>query len=245
MTDHDELRLALGSYLTGALGPAARAELDDHLRGCDPCRAELVELAALPGLLGRLGPAQLGVDPFGSSPFGSGQLGSIPVGVVPVRPSDGLLSGLLAEARQIEDRSRRRLRRLRVATAAVAVAAVAAVAFAAAPSLARTATPGTSYLLRAEAPSTSLAGRVTLLAKPWGTEVALSLQGLPARESCKAVVTGVHGQRTTIGYWSATPDHIARVDVASDLSPAQLASLTVQTVSGAPLLGVSLTRPGS
>ena len=245
MTDHDDLRLALGSYLTGALGPTARAKVDDHLQRCDPCRAELVELAALPGLLGRLGPGQLGVEPFGSSLFGPGQFVSVPVGVVPVRPPEGLLSGLLAQARRIEDRSRRRLRRLRAATAAVTVAAVAAVAFAAAPTLARTSAPGISYVLRAEAPSTSLAGRVTLLRKPWGTEVALSLQGLPARESCKAVVTGVHGQRATIGYWSATPDHVVRVDVASDLSPAQLASLTVQTVAGAPLLGVTLTQPGS
>lgn len=243
MTNHDDLRLSLGSYLTGALGPTARAEIDVHLQRCEPCRAELVELAALPGLLGRLGPGQLNAqlaDPSmpGTSPSASDRVGAAAGG-----PPDGLLSGLLAQAREIQDRSRRRLRRLQAATAVGAVAAIVAAAFAVAPTL--TPAPGVSYQLRAEATSAYLAGRVTLLPKPWGTELALTLQGLPAREDCTAVVTGVHGQRATIGNWSATPDHVARVDVASALSPSQLASLTVQTLAGTPLLGVTLPRAGS
>lgn len=244
MTDHEELRLSLGSYLTGALGPMARAEMDEHLQHCDACRAELVELAALPGLLGRLGPGQLGGEQFDSSPVGTGPLAHNPVSVGSVVPPEGLLSGLLAQARRIEDGSRRRLRRLRAATAAITVAAVLAAAFAVAPAL--TPTPGTSYQLRAEATaSPRVAGRVTLLRKPWGTELALALHGLPPGADCQAVVTGVHGQRWTIGDWSATPDHAAEVDVASDMSPAQLASLTIETVSGAPLLGITFTQAGS
>ncbi len=244
MTNHDDLRLSLGSYLTGALGPTARAEIDVHLQHCEPCRAELVELAALPGLLGRLGPGQFDAqrtDPSmrGTSPSASDRVGAAAAG----GPPDGLLSGLLAQAREIQDRSRRRFRRLQAATAAVAVAAIVAAAFAVAPAL--TPAPGVTYQLRAEATSAHLAGRVTLLPKPWGTELTLTLQGLPAHEDCTAVVTGVDGQRATIGNWSATPDHVALVDVASDLSPSQLASLTVQTLTGTPLLGVTLPRAGS
>ena len=115
-----------------------------------------------------------------------------------------------------------------------------ATAFAVAPTLAPV--PGTSYQLRAEASSTRLPGKVTLIPKPWGTELVLSMQGLPAREDCEVVVTGIHGQRATIGNWAATPDHVARVDVASDMSPSQLVSLTVQTVAGTPLLGATVTR---
>lgn len=243
MTNHDDMRLSLGSYLTGALGPTARAEIDVHLQRCETCRAELVELAALPGLLGRLGPGQLDAQLADPSMPGTSPSTSDPVGAGAGRPPDGLLSGLLAQVREIQDRSRRRLRRLQAATAAVAVAAIVAAAFAVAPTL--TPAPGVSYQLRAEATSAHLAGRVTLLPKPWGTEMALTLRGLPAGEDCTAVVTGVHGQRATIGNWSATPDHVARVDVASDLSPSQLASLTVQTVVGTPLLGVTLPRAGS
>jgi len=232
MTDHDELRLSLGSYLTGSLGPAARAELEGHLKLCEACRAELVELAALPGLLGRLGREELAARAFGAEPTGP----------VPADPPDRLLSALLARAGQIEDASRRRLRRLRAATVATAAAAIVAAAFAVAPILASHPKAGTAYQLRAEAPSPGLAGRVTLLPKPWGTELELSLRGLPAGEDCEAVVTGRDGERATIGSWGATPDHAALVDVASDLRPSQLDSLVVQTVSGAALLDVTLDR---
>jgi hypothetical protein len=43
----------------------------------------------------------------------------------------------------------------------------------------------------------------------------------------------------------ATPDHAARVDVATDLPPSQLDPLTAQTVSGAALLGVASTGSGA
>ncbi len=244
MTNHDDLRLSLGSYLTGGLGPTARAEIDDHLRHCDACRAELVELAALPGLLARLG-GQLGAQQLDHSLFAANSPAFIPAGTLSADPPDGLLNGLLAQARRIEDRSRRRVRRVWAAAATFAAAAAVATAFAVAPTLAPAPTPGTSYRLRAEAASAGLAGRVTLIPKPWGTELALSLQGLPGREDCEVVVTGMHGQRATIGNWSATPDHVARVDVASDMSASQLASLTVRTVAGTALLGATLTRLGS
>jgi hypothetical protein len=240
MTYHDELRLSLGSYLTGSLGPATRLEVGDHLKHCETCRAELVELAALPGLLGRLGTRQLGSQ-LGPSAFGAASSASSLTGTMPDSPSEGLLGELLARARRIEDRSRQRLRRLRAAAIVAAAAAIVVAALALAPAV--TSPPGTSYRLHAEIPSSSLAGNVTLVPKPWGTELALSLQGLPPRVACEAVVTGTHGQRAAIGNWSATQDHAARVEIASDMSPSQLASLAIETVAGSPLLGVAL--PGS
>jgi len=243
MTNHDDLQLSLGSYLTGALGPIARAEIDNHLQHCDTCRAELVELAALPGLLGRLAPGQLGADLPNSSLLGQHPIDPDPRDTVSVTPPDGMLDGLLARARNIEKASRRRLRRLRAAAAALGVAAVVMSSVAVAPAL--TSAPGTSYQLRAEVPSTHLAGQVTLIPKPWGTELALSLRGLPIRKDCMAVVAGTTGKRSIIGNWSVTSNHIARVDVASDMSSAQLASLTVETIAGAPLLEVTLPQPRS
>jgi anti-sigma factor RsiW len=47
-------RISIASYLLGALPPAERREVDVHLRTCQECRAELVGLAGLPGLLARL-----------------------------------------------------------------------------------------------------------------------------------------------------------------------------------------------
>ena len=228
MTEHDELRLSLGSYLAGALGPIERAETDEHLRHCYACRAEVVELAALPGLLRRLGPESFGVGPRDSEPSVAGLL-DVGSSLAPE-----LLSGVLERARRIGVQSRRRRRRWLIATSVVTLAAAA---FLIVPGVSPA--PGTTYPLHAQGAS-ALSGEVTLIPKPWGTEVSLSLRGLPARASCQAVVTGIDGRRTTIGDWSATSDHVVRVDVATALPPAQLASLSIETVSGRPLLALTL-----
>jgi len=49
----------LGAYVLGALDPADRRRVEEHLERCPACAAELVELAALPGLLSRVDPADL------------------------------------------------------------------------------------------------------------------------------------------------------------------------------------------
>ena len=43
----------LGAYLAGTLSPGARRAVDDHLAGCDPCRARLAEVEDLGGALRR------------------------------------------------------------------------------------------------------------------------------------------------------------------------------------------------
>jgi anti-sigma factor RsiW len=50
----DQFRLELGVYVLGAIGAADRSAVESHLAGCADCRNELAELAALPGLLGRV-----------------------------------------------------------------------------------------------------------------------------------------------------------------------------------------------
>ncbi len=68
-----EMRRALGVYVVGAIGPADRGAVDEHLAGCADCRDELAGLAGLPALLGRV-PADeaagllLGRDPDPAKP---------------------------------------------------------------------------------------------------------------------------------------------------------------------------------
>jgi anti-sigma factor RsiW len=45
----------LGAYVLGALEPEERRRVEEHLRHCPVCAAELAEFAALPGLLDRIG----------------------------------------------------------------------------------------------------------------------------------------------------------------------------------------------
>jgi anti-sigma factor RsiW len=48
-----DIRVQLGIYVFGAITPADRALVVQHLATCPNCRDELVGLAALPGLLHR------------------------------------------------------------------------------------------------------------------------------------------------------------------------------------------------
>jgi anti-sigma factor RsiW len=45
------------AYVLGALSPAERREFEEHLASCPACQAAVSELAALPGLLAQVSPA--------------------------------------------------------------------------------------------------------------------------------------------------------------------------------------------
>src|SRR4051794_1169037 len=51
--EHDD-----GAYVLGALSPAERAAYERHLATCSFCREAVADIAVLPGLLGRLDPAE-------------------------------------------------------------------------------------------------------------------------------------------------------------------------------------------
>ena len=63
--EHDD-----GAYVLGALSPAERAAYERHLATCSFCREAVADIAVLPGLLGRLDPADFAklLDPTLSSP---------------------------------------------------------------------------------------------------------------------------------------------------------------------------------
>jgi anti-sigma factor RsiW len=54
-----EAATGLGAYVLGALEPDERASLEQHLRACPTCAAELAEFQALPALLDRVRPDDL------------------------------------------------------------------------------------------------------------------------------------------------------------------------------------------
>jgi anti-sigma factor RsiW len=63
-----EASAALGAYVLGALEPDERREVDDHLRACPTCAAEVAEFAGLPALLARARPEDLEPVPVSPSP---------------------------------------------------------------------------------------------------------------------------------------------------------------------------------
>src|SRR5262245_49866304 len=63
--EHDD-----GAYVLGALSPAERAAYERHLSTCSFCREAVADIAVLPGLLGRLDPADFAklLDPTLTQP---------------------------------------------------------------------------------------------------------------------------------------------------------------------------------
>jgi hypothetical protein len=100
--EHDD-----GAYVLGALSPAERAAYERHLATCSFCREAVAEIAVLPGLLGRLDPADFAklLDPTLSSP-------------PPPRRAPHLVAPAHTTAR------RRKTRRVRVLSTALAAAVV-------------------------------------------------------------------------------------------------------------------------
>jgi anti-sigma-K factor RskA len=207
-----EARLALGAYVLGALDPHERSAVELHVDGCSACRNELAELAALPGLLGRLTEAEVEAGPPSLDPR--------------------LLDRLLAEVR-----AQRRRARWRVAAVAAAAAAVAAGGTAA--GLAATHTGGASGR-SITVHSASVSAAFHLTPKKWGTAIRLDLTGVPAGTHCWLVAASRNGQRDVAGAWEATYRGSADVDLATAIPMAQLTDLQVvadggQVIANAPL----------
>ena len=65
-----EMRQLLGVYVVGAIDPAERTMVDEHLGHCADCRDELAGLAGLPAMLSRVPAAdveRLSLAPSGAA----------------------------------------------------------------------------------------------------------------------------------------------------------------------------------
>src|SRR5215472_2824183 len=104
-----EIKQALGVYVLGAIDPAERAQVDEHLATCADCREELASLAGLPALLRK-------VPIVEAERLAAAEQDPELTGV----PSPEMLTSLVARTTNV-----RRIRRWRGLAAAAAVALVA------------------------------------------------------------------------------------------------------------------------
>jgi hypothetical protein len=213
------VRLDLGAYLIGSLAPAERAVVDRHLTTCARCRAELAELAPLPGLLARLDPDEARHQTL--------------------TPSPDLLPRALEAVRRQQALDRRRLLRWRIGALAAAAAAVVGVALAAVPALAPTSNPAAPQAV----PFTVVAGATatgtgSMQARGWGTALQLDLAGLPPAPGYQAFATSRDGRTEVAATWGPTAGGRAVVSGATAIQRADLASIEVRTVDGRELLNL-------
>ncbi|HEV2374284.1 MAG TPA: zf-HC2 domain-containing protein [Streptosporangiaceae bacterium] len=185
-------REALGVYVLGAIDPAERASVDEHLATCASCREELASLAGMPALLRRIPNSEAerllaaGQDDYGDVP-----------------PPE-LLHGLLARASAVK-----RARRWQRLAAAAAVAILALGGGAALVNAAKSGPGGPSphiawaHIASSYNPATR--AKLTVKAEPesWGTLMDVQALGVAPGATCRLAVLDSAGHWWPAGSWRA------------------------------------------
>ncbi|HEY1621141.1 MAG TPA: zf-HC2 domain-containing protein [Streptosporangiaceae bacterium] len=185
-----EVRQLLGVYVVGAIDPAERAVVDDHLASCRDCREELSGLAGLPALLRRVPLAD--AERLAEGGYGVPDM---------AEPPAELLNSLLRRVT-----ARRRNRRWRAALTLAAAVAIAA--------------GGTAAVMEAQQPPAQIAtsdvahgsnalvtAMVSYTPTSWGTAMRVAVSGVPAGTACKFWVIDASGHRHPAGAWTTGPGY--------------------------------------
>lgn len=210
--------LSLGAYVLGAVSAAEREFLDRHLEECVTCRAELVGLAPLPGLLSRVSADDLDGEPAPDAP-----------------------------PPQLPPRPRRRMPAIRhrwvlaIASACVLVLAVAAGGLFL-PGSRHPETTAATVVLSGTDADTGVRGTARATAQPWGSGVSLRLLYVQPRAHCRLVVNARDGSKAVAGSWVAN-SHLDDTDIpgASSVPLDDIASMDVYTTSGKRLVHLTPT----
>jgi hypothetical protein len=176
-----EIRQLLGVYVVGAIDPAERVLVDEHLGECPQCRDELAGLAGLPAMLSRVPAAD--VERMSFEPSGLPEM---------AEPSAELLNSLL---RRVAAK-----RRTRVWRGAVAVAASAAIAAGAATGAFELAQHRTANdVASGTNPQTHVTAVVDYAPTPWsGTEMRVQVSGIQPGTVCRFLING----HTYVASWT-------------------------------------------
>jgi hypothetical protein len=234
-----EWRGDIGAYIVGALDGPAHARVSRHLVACPGCRADYDELVPVRAWLGRLALAGARPEPGRAWQPEWPPHASLPEGPLPEAGRDGARvscsrreSGTRSPARPA-----RRPRPIRLSTQrcllAAGIALVAAAAF-----LAVLVISGPSARsFRAVDSATGVSGRAQLHGTPTGTQIDLTISGLPGGERCILVAVARSGADIA-GTWGATYDGSARIAGTSAFPANQLTALRIESDAGLLLLSI-------
>jgi anti-sigma-K factor RskA len=178
-----DIRQLLGVYVVGAIDPAERAQVDEHLAECQPCRDELAGLAGLPAMLSRVPAAD--VERLG--------LLSLPEAM---QPPEELLDSLLKKV------SAKRKSRMWRSVAAVAAAAVIAAGGATAAVSQFTSGGAAAEQVWARAGHGPISAMVDYAPVRWGTAMRVQVSGLKPGTVCQFWVVGKDGTSEYAGAWT-------------------------------------------
>ncbi len=225
-----ETRQLLGVYVVGAIEPAERTIVEEHLGDCAACRDELAGLAGLPAMLGRIPEADVERMAAGITDL-------------PERadPSPELLNALL---RQVSAKRRTRLWR-----GAVAVAAAAAVAAGGATAVSQLTQPGPTHgqsVASGMNPGTQVAAVVDYTQTPWhSTDMRVQVSGVAPGTECEFWVVSAHGGRMEAGNWTVASDYGSErtwYSASAPVTASSVHSFEITTASGKVLLKIPATH---
>lgn len=240
------------AYVLGALASVERRAFEDHLAGCELCRAAVAELAPLPGLLARV------PRPAHGEAATHGEVGTH--GEVPPADAAGHDDGATDDEAGADDGPRADLvdlvvrrdrnRRLRRRLGAVGVAAALVVGTAVAVPLATRGPEPAETVTLSRQVDTPLAASVALTPVAWGTRLSMVCTyaaapgptagpyGPPdtAAREYALVVTDVDGTASQVATWTAGPGAVVRLDAATAVPLERIAAVEIRSASGTALL---------
>jgi len=188
---------SLGVYVLGAAEPDERKKVETHLPHCEACRAELLRLAPIPGLLAMVPPE---AAPRQEHDQARGR-----------RRRSGRLVGSLAGL---------------AAAGAAAAILITGVWGGSSPSRpgGGTAAP---VMLSGTSRSSHVHATARLLATSWGTSIRLTIRGVPLNVRCRLVVTSRAGGTETSGIWDAWREGPITVPASAAWRPSDISSLAI------------------
>ena len=190
--------VALGAYVLGALEPAERQQVEEHLRACPACAAELEGFRSLPGLLDRVRPEDL-----------------VPV---PVAPSPDLFERTAAAV------GTERRRTLRSRTWALVAAAVLAVLGIGAGVTVWATGQGEQT---ASATAGPVRVTVTASPAEEGSALEVTVAGMQPGETCQIVAVASDGDTYDAGSWPTSPDGDGTWTGWADVEPGALVGAVI------------------
>ena len=187
-----QIRQALGVYVLGAIDPAERAQVDEHLATCPECREELASLAGLPAMLRK-------VPVVEAERLAAAEEDPELTGM----PSPEMLTSLLGRTANVRKIRRWRGLAAAAAVALVAVAGGAAVTNALEPGGSQPTTPSNVTAWQQTSGIGPAGAHLTVRYRhqTWGTEMEVNVTGLRPGSVCEFQVTNKAGGKSVVGSW--------------------------------------------
>ncbi len=209
-----DMRMLLGVYVVGAIDPAERALVDEHLSECAACRDELAGLAGLPAMLSRVPEADIARL--------AGNVVSLPD---QAEPSPELLNSLL---RHVAARRRARMWRGIAAAAAAAVIAVGGTATVMELTGHGSHQPAVDVATGVSV-GAQITARVDYSMAAWGTAMRVQVTGIKPGTACRFwVITGTG--RSFAGAWTVTQGYASPwYSASSRVAPGAIHAFQITT----------------